>query len=88
MLRGIRPSVGTVRRLEKDCQFQKCESTGQSELVSGSRMVQNNTKDDPFKYPLSDSDDEEPCVGVICVTNGGSKCQYAKIVIGGVSCMI
>ena len=47
-------------------------------------MVQSNTKDDPFKYLLPDSDDKEPRVGVIRVTNGGSKCQYAKVVVGGV----
>ena len=47
-------------------------------------MVQSNTKYDPFKYLLPDSDDKEPHVGVIRVTNGGSKCQYTKVVVGGV----
>ena len=48
-------------------------------------MIQSNTKDDPLKYLLPDSDDKEPLVGVIRVTDGGSKCQYAKVVVGGVS---
>ena len=48
-------------------------------------MVQSDAKDDPLKYLLSDSDDKEPCVGVICVPDGGSKCHYAKIVISGVA---
>ena len=48
-------------------------------------MVQSDAKDDPLKYLLSDSDDEEPRVGVICIPNSGSKCQYAKVVVGGVT---
>ena len=47
-------------------------------------MVQSNTNDNPFKYLLPDSDDEEPNVGVIRVTDGDSKCQYTKVVVGGV----
>ena len=38
----------------------------------------------PLKYLLSDSDDEKPHVGVIRIPDGGSKCQYAKVVVGGV----
>ena len=68
----------------KDCRLQKRESTGQSRSVSGARMVQSDAKDDPLNYLLSDSDDEEPRVGVIRIPDGGSKCQYAKVVIGGV----
>ena len=44
-------------------------------------------QDDPLKYPLlSDSVDEESCIGVVYirVMDGGSQCQRAKVIIGGV----
>ena len=66
----------------KDCRLQKHESTGQSRSVSGARMVQSDAKDDLLNYLLSDLDNEEPCVGVIYIPDGGSKCQYAKVVVG------
>ena len=47
-------------------------------------MVQSDTSDNPFKYLLSDSQDEEFRVGVTHVTDSFSKCQSAKVIVGGV----
>ena len=47
-------------------------------------MKQSDTKDDLLNYLLSDSEDDESHVGVVHVTDGGSKCQSAKVLIGGV----
>ena len=52
--------------------------------VCGARMAQSDATDDPLKYLLSDSDDEELHLGVIYIHDGGSKCQYAKVVVGEV----
>ena len=49
------------------------------------KIVDFKSMRDPLKYLLSDSDDKEPCIGVICVPDGGSKCHYAKIIISGVA---
>ena len=68
----------------KDCRLPKRESTGNSGSAPGTKMVQSDTKDDLLKYLLSDSEDKESCVGVVCVTDSGSKCQSAKVIVGGV----
>ena len=47
-------------------------------------MVQSDAKDDPLKYLLSDSEDEESHIAVVCVMDGGSQCQRAKVIVGGV----
>ena len=47
--------------------------------------AQSETRDDPLQYLLSGSDDEDPTVGVIHVTDEGSKCQCVKVVVGGAS---
>ena len=47
-------------------------------------MIQSDTRDDPLQYLFSDSEDEEPRVAVIRVKDSGSKCQSAKIIVGGV----
>ena len=47
-------------------------------------MVQSDTSDNPLKYLLSDSEDEEFRVRVIHVTNSVSKCQSTKVIVGGV----
>ena len=52
--------------------------------VCGARMAQSDAKDIPLKYLLSNLDDEEPHKGVVCIQDGGSNCQYAKVVVGGV----
>ena len=62
----------------------KADRAKRSQSLADARMIQSNSKDDPFKYLLSDSDDEESYVGVTHVTDGCTKCQYAKVV-GGVS---
>lgn len=53
--------------------------------TTDTKMIQSDTKDNPLEYLLSDSEDEEFCVGVICVTDSGSKCQSAKVIVRGVS---
>ena len=69
----------------KDCQLPKRESTGQSGQTLGAKMVQSGSKEDPVSYLLSDSDDdEEPRVGLVKITDGGSKCQRTKVTVGGV----
>ena len=47
-------------------------------------MVQSDMNDNLLKYLLSDSEVEKFHVGVICVTNSGSKCRSAKVTVGGV----
>lgn len=68
----------------KDCRLPKRESTGQVMSGSGAKMVRSDVDDDPLKYLLSDTDNEESCVGVLRVMDGCSKCQGYKVVVGGV----
>ena len=47
-------------------------------------MIQSDTRDDPLEYLFSNSEEEESRVGVIRVTDNGSKFQSAMVVVGGV----
>ena len=69
VLRNIRSSVGTVRRVAirqkiVDLQSERAP-TSQAGSGPGAKMIQSDTKDNPLKYLLSDSDDEESHIGVI-----------------------
>lgn len=59
----------------KDCRFPKRESTGRSEKAFTNSMVQSDVRENPMMYLHSDSDDDEdPPVGLVRITDGGSKC--------------
>ena len=51
-----------------------------------SQSTQSEAIDDPFRYLLSDSEEEDSTVGVICVADKGSKCQCVKVVVGVRNC--
>ena len=59
----------------KTHQVDKSSDQGQS--------TQSVAIDDPFRYLLSDSEEEDSTVGVIRVIDEGSKCQCVKVVVGG-----
>ena len=47
--------------------------------------MQSDSKECPVLHLLSDSDDDEdPHVRLVRITGGGSKCQHAKVTVGGV----
>ena len=51
-----------------------------------SQSAQSEVIDDPFRYLLSDSEEEDSTVGVILVADEGSKCQCVKVVVGVRNC--
>ena len=73
-----------IDHLAKDCRLPKRESTGTSGTAPGTKIIQSDTRDDLLQYLFSYSEHEEPRVAVIRVEDSGSKCQSAKVIVGGV----
>ena len=70
--RAVRSTVGIVRRqgVRQEIVASQSRRALEAQGLPLEDGVQSDTKDNPLKYLLSDSEDEEFCVGVIHVTDG------------------